>query len=413
MSETPSITGNLEFLTLADLLQLFGTNGNSGVLKLKSPYADLPGMVYLSEGNLFDAADGYKSGLDAMFALFGWTEGVFEFYSDTITSRRVIRKSRMEIILDGLRMLDDGEIPKLGPKSAIDMTIGRDGKRNLPVIRGPLLDYMYVVDEEDFEEGEIIAEEGRHGSWIWVILGGTVEISRRTADEEVVPLVRVGDGAFIGSVASFVLNDNVRSATATAVGGVQLGVLDAQRLTAEYSRMPTDLKNVVLSVDKRLKQVTGYAVDRYLKQDDVPAAIEGREVFIRQGDEFEELHEILSGEAAIVRHTDYGDVLLGNLGVGDYVGHVQFLDIGHEPDNASVFVTPDFKSEPIDQQVLKDTFKSLSTTLRNIIEHTAICVSVTTSVECSFRPDDAPGPGAENAGEASAVPEEQQTGKAP
>ena len=410
MSDTPSITGSLEFLTLADLLQLFGANGNSGILKLKSPYADLPGMVYLSEGNPFDAADGYKTGLDAIFALFGWTEGVFEFYTETVSMNRVIRKSRMEIILDGLRMLDDGEIPKLGPKSALEMAVGRDGKRNLPVIRGPLLDYMYVVDEEDFEESEVIAEEGRHGSWIWVILGGTVEISK-TMNDEVIPLVRVGDGAFIGSVASFVMSDNVRSATATAVGSVQLGVLDAQRLTAEYSRMPRDLKDVVISVDNRLKQITQYAADRYFNVDNVTPAIEGKEPFIRQGDDFEELHIIRSGQAAVVRKTDYGDVLLAVLEEGDYVGHVRFLDIGHEPYSASVFVTPDFRSEPIDQQALKDTFKSLSTTMRNIIEHTAVCVSITTSVECSFRPDDGSASGAGDAEDAAAAPKEHLTGE--
>ena len=43
-----------------------------------------------------------------MFSLFGWTEGRFEFTQEPVACERTIKKGRMEIILDGLRLLDDG-----------------------------------------------------------------------------------------------------------------------------------------------------------------------------------------------------------------------------------------------------------------------------------------------------------------
>src|SRR5210317_330888 len=118
MNNTVSLSGSLDFLNLGELLNLLGTNGSSGVLHVKSNYSSESGLVYLDKGNPINAVNGSLTGLDAVFSLFGWTDGQFEFVQEDVRCEKEITKSRMEIILDGLRLLDEGKIEKLGPATA-------------------------------------------------------------------------------------------------------------------------------------------------------------------------------------------------------------------------------------------------------------------------------------------------------
>ncbi len=78
------------------------------------------------------------------------------------------------------------------------------------MIKGPLVDYTLVVDEESFFDGDEIVREGSHGNWIWVILEGTAQIVKQTPAGPF-RLLKVGDGAFIGSLSSLLTGENVRS----------------------------------------------------------------------------------------------------------------------------------------------------------------------------------------------------------
>jgi len=260
MGGTTVLTGSLEFLSLGDLLQLIGSNGSTGVLRLKSKFATDTGEIFIHKGNPVNVLNGSLSGLDAAYSLFGWTIGEFEFVEGSVDCEILIKKSRMNIILDSLSMLDEGVIEKLGPISyAVEASGASTRDEMLPTIKGPMIDYMYVVDEEEFQDGREITVEGKHGNWIWVILEGTVEI-QKTADKECVKLLRVSGGAFLGSMASFLISGNVRGMTAVASGDVQLGVLDLQRLSAEFSRMNTHFKGLVTGLDGRLRGATETAL---------------------------------------------------------------------------------------------------------------------------------------------------------
>ncbi len=283
MDDQVILAGNLNFLNLGDIMQLLGGNGSSGTLRLLSQYAPSPGYIYFENGNPINASDGKLVGLEALYALFGWTEGDFEFTRELSSSERLITKSRMGIILDGLRKLDDGHIEQLGPTTmAAQADVASGGKGGMPILRGPLVDYMYIVDEEDFYEGDAIVEEGKHGSWIWVILEGVVEIIKQSAVGPL-PILQIGDGSFVGSMASFLVQDNTRNATAVAVGNVQLGVLDSQRLAQEYSRMSPDFRGFVISLDRRLRQVTNRCVEIHERSLRVDDFIKDRKPMIREG----------------------------------------------------------------------------------------------------------------------------------
>jgi CRP-like cAMP-binding protein len=384
MNTNSDLSGNLSFLNLGELLNLLGSNGSTGVLRINSSYASEPGHVYLDSGNPIDATNGSLSGIDAVFALFGWTEGQFEFTKEKVTCEKTITKSRMEIILDGLRLLDEGKIPKLGQansaKRQAESTV-MSGK--LPLIKGPLVDYSYIVDEEGFYDGDEIVEEGNHGDWIWVILEGTAEIVKQT-EKGPVQLLRIGDGAFLGSVAALIAGGRVRSATVKAVGNVQLGMLDSQLLTNELANVSADFKQLLASVDSRLRQVIEMVVKITDGNNALEEFIQGKKQLIKQGQKEERLFTIKGGEAIIARQTDSGYVPLVRLKKGDFFGRIPFLDLGHEPYSAAVFSSGDLKLAAVDSEKLRSEHQGLSSTIKNIIEHLATSVSVTTLVTCDY-----------------------------
>jgi len=384
MAGNAAFAGNLSFLNIGELMQLLGTTGGTGTLYISSNYASQPGVIYIENGNPIDAANGAKTGLDALFSLFGWIDGQFEFIQEDITCQKVITQSRMEIILDGLRLLDEGQVEVLGPatvESETEPAVARSG--SLPLIKGPLVDYSYVVDEEGFYDGDEIVQEGNHGNWIWVILEGVVDISRETP-KGTLKMLRIGDGAFLGSVTALLKGDNVRSATVTAVGNVHLGMLDSQLMTSELANLSLDYREFVRGLDERIKQATKMAVDIYAEDKKIVEFVKGKKILIKQGQAEKRLFRVRSGQAYIAREIDAGVVPIACLQKGDYFGHIPFLDLGHEPYSASVFASPDLKLSPVDPQELQREHDKLSSTLKNILTHLSTSISVTTLIACNF-----------------------------
>jgi CRP-like cAMP-binding protein len=384
MTTTVAFAGNLNFLNLGEVLQLLGTNGGSGVLRIISKYAADPGVVYIVKGNPINATNGSLTGIDAVYSLFGWIEGQFEFSQDNVTCAKTITKSRMEIILDGLRMLDEGKIERLGPSSVKQKSQESRAKSgDLPLIKGPLVDYSYVVDEEVFYNGDEIVREGNHGNWVWVILEGTAEILKVSTNGPL-RIARIGDGAFLGSVASLLAGDNVRSATVVAVGNVQLGMLDSQQLTSELASLSADFRGLINSLDLRLRQVTDMAAEIQSNNVKINDYIKGKKPVIKQGQNEERLFRIREGEVFIARETDNGHVPLMHLQKDDYFGNIPFMDMGNEPHSANVFASPNLKLSAVDSQKLQEEHEKISSTLKNIFQHLATCISVTTLVACEF-----------------------------
>jgi len=217
-----------------------------------------------------------------------------------------------------------------------------------------------------------------------VILEGVAEIIRETPQGPL-KVLRIGEGAFIGSIASFLLLEGtVRSAAIRAVENVQLGVLDSRRLSIDFLRMSDPFRSLAISLDRRLKQVTDMAVNIHLKKIRIEDYINGKNQRIVQGDSESDLFQITEGDAHIVRHTENGYVPLANLHSGDFFGNVPFLDLGQEPYQASVFASEDLEVTKMDPDILQKEHNRLSSTFKNFIEHLATCVSVTTRVACEF-----------------------------
>ncbi len=385
--ETIALSGKLNFIELADLLQLIGNNGSTGILRLTNPHASSPATIYIQKGNPINASQGPLTGLDALYALFGWTaEGHFEFIEEeSVPTQKVINKNRMEIILDGLRLLDDGKVPILGPKDN-ESTDGAVVMKNsdIPTVKGPLVDYIYIADEETFLDGSKIVEEGKFGSWMWVILEGTVKIVKETP-QGLMELLKISEGSFVGNISTFLARQHVRGASAVADGTVQLGVVDSQRLSNEFSAMSKMFRQLLLSFDSRLAQTSSHTLRIRLNQ---PVLLDLQSEYepIKDMDENnpDAVYLLQQGKAVVVRKINNINVIIAELKPGDFMGRIPFLNTGHEPYSAEVYSTTDVKFEPLDLTPYQKEYDRLSNTFKNIIENISSCISATTQVASDF-----------------------------
>lgn len=371
------LKGSLAFLNLGELLQLLGMSGSNGVIKLISNHKPGAGYIYLTDGNPVDAEFQAQKGPDVLNAFFGWVDADFEFSEEQVLRRRTIQKNRMEIILDGLRMVDDGEVPRIGEAGPHKSKTGARDETGVPVIKGPLVDYLYIVDEDEFLDGQEIVVESKFGNWLWVILDGTAAVTRFTPEGDVI-INKLTDGAFIGSLCSLKEKTNVRSATVTAIGNVQLGVMDFNRILEEFIKVSEPLQHIIFSMENRLKQLTDLCAAANFKKFRIFKDMGTLQPVPGIDDAGRLIYQITSGKAAVVKPLNGRFAELSILTPGDIIGNVPFLDTPHEPHSAMVYGSEGINTKELDLIDLKEEYDTLSQTLKNMMQHTSTCLSVTT-----------------------------------
>jgi len=139
------------------------------------------------------------------------------------------------------------------------------------------------------------------------------------------------------------------------------------------------------SKDRRLRQVIDMAVAIKSNNNHLDKLIQEQKQLIKQGQNEERLFTIKDGEVIIARQIETGFVPLARLKKGDFFGRVPFLDMGHEPYSAAVFSSANLRLAAVDSDKLKAEHQGLSSTLKNIIDHLATSVSVTTRVTCDLK----------------------------
>ncbi|MFC1823313.1 DUF4388 domain-containing protein [Thermodesulfobacteriota bacterium] len=375
--------GELNFISISDVFQILGGNRATGVLQLKSRYAPSRGRIYFVNGNPVNASYGTRKGLDALYPIFGWTEGKFEFDNKPVQVDRVINRNRMQIVLDALRKLDDGDIEKIGPHSengespgtCEDDTQGQKSKP--PVIKGPLIDYLHIIDEQHFFDGQRIVTEGGHGSWIWIVLEGRVTITRET-NKGPVQIAVLAEGSFIGTFTSLLFSEFQRTATATAAGNVHLGMLDIQRLSGEYSSLSLDFRRLLLSMAHRLKKISDKAIIFPKEEWQSEALLKDKKLIMEKDLSEQSAFTIRGGEAVVMGRHERGYFPLLTLEREDVFGYIPFIDLGQEPDHAAVFASEDVEVKEINTEKILIEYERQSNTFKHLIENVSSCISMTT-----------------------------------
>jgi len=115
-----------------------------------------------------------------------------------------------------------------------------------------------LASEETYSDGQTIFREDSPGDWVYVILSGSVEISRMIGKKKFVLEVLkegevFGELSFIGGIK--------RSATATAVGEITVGIIDRDSLDQEFNKLSSDFRSILVTVVRRFETMIDRVID--------------------------------------------------------------------------------------------------------------------------------------------------------
>jgi hypothetical protein len=104
-----ALTGHLSDLSLSELIEFFCNQRKSGRLKVLYPKG--AGYFYLQSGSVVDARIGLLHGIDAVYYALTLPNAEFEFSVDAEPVNRTINQPWTQVVLEGLRRLDEGITP--------------------------------------------------------------------------------------------------------------------------------------------------------------------------------------------------------------------------------------------------------------------------------------------------------------
>lgn len=104
-----ALTGHLSDLSLSELIEFFCNQRKTGSLKVQYPQG--PGYFYLQTGSVVDAQVGTLRGIDAVYYALTLPNASFEFNGSAEVTERTINQPWTQVVLEGLRRLDEGLIP--------------------------------------------------------------------------------------------------------------------------------------------------------------------------------------------------------------------------------------------------------------------------------------------------------------
>jgi CRP/FNR family transcriptional regulator, cyclic AMP receptor protein len=115
-----------------------------------------------------------------------------------------------------------------------------------------------VATYETFTDGQVIFTEGANGDWMYVVEAGEVEISKKVDGQKVViEVLKPGD--IFGEMAY--IDKTPRSATATAIGTTEVGIIDRQFFDSEFNKLSADFQEMLKTVAYRLRKTTSKLLD--------------------------------------------------------------------------------------------------------------------------------------------------------
>src|SRR5215208_6544529 len=104
-----ALTGQLSDMSLAELIEFFCNQRKTG--RLKIDYQRGHSVFFIKEGELVDAKVGALSGAEAVYFSLTLPNAAFDFSPDVQATRRTIHNAWTQVVLEGLRRLDEGLSP--------------------------------------------------------------------------------------------------------------------------------------------------------------------------------------------------------------------------------------------------------------------------------------------------------------
>jgi CRP-like cAMP-binding protein len=109
-----------------------------------------------------------------------------------------------------------------------------------------------ITSEKTYQDGQIIIAEGNSWNGIYVLVSGTVEISKTVGGKKsIIELLK--EGEMFGEV-DF-LGGITRTATVRAIGETTVGIIDRASLDKEFNRLSSGFRTILLAVVRRFKKM--------------------------------------------------------------------------------------------------------------------------------------------------------------
>jgi hypothetical protein len=113
---------------------------------------------------------------------------------------------------------------------------------------------IYIVStEETYHYGQVIYEEGSSGDWVYLILSGLVEVSKKIQDKKVIIEIMQSGDTF--GVVEYITRTK-RSTTVRSIGMTTLGLIDREFLDREYNQLSAQLRGVLETMARKCWKVT-------------------------------------------------------------------------------------------------------------------------------------------------------------
>jgi hypothetical protein len=108
-----ALSGTLEDLSFAEIVQVINQGRKTGELIIRRRQEDARVLFFqgeVAQGTLGGSHHCTEiNGAEVIYRLLGWREGEFEFHRSTGWVRRTIQESTDELILEGMKRLDEWE----------------------------------------------------------------------------------------------------------------------------------------------------------------------------------------------------------------------------------------------------------------------------------------------------------------
>lgn len=99
------MTGSLAHMSLPDLIQILEVNKKEGHLVIRE--GTKVGHILMKDGDIYSITQGRYEGEKALYRLFAWEKGTFEFSPKAIFSEQKIMVPTSGLLMEGMRNLDE------------------------------------------------------------------------------------------------------------------------------------------------------------------------------------------------------------------------------------------------------------------------------------------------------------------
>jgi len=104
-----------------------------------------------------------------------------------------------------------------------------------------------------YADGEVIVSEGVASNNAYIVLAGKVKITKKI-DRKTVVVSSLGEGDVFGEMG--LITDHVRSANASAIGDVTIGIITREKFSELMQAIPEDFRMILKALVGRLRITT-------------------------------------------------------------------------------------------------------------------------------------------------------------